>query len=80
MLCAHTLPSDEGALFTAVRILGHAVVKLGGSESELLAKFKEARNDANADGRTNETATLDMLIRLLFEEPRAYVPTDPNSN
>jgi hypothetical protein len=69
----------EGALFSALLILGGAVVKLGASESELLSKFKEARNDANADGRKSETGTLDLFIRLLFEPPRHYVPGDRNS-
>lgn len=68
----------EGALFSAIVILGSALIRLGAGESELLSKFKEARNDANLRGQKNETATLDLLIRLLFEPPRYYVPSDPN--
>jgi hypothetical protein len=62
----------EGALFSAVLILGDAVAKLGASESDLLSKFKQARNDADADGRKNEAATLGLFIKFLFEPPEYY--------
>jgi hypothetical protein len=56
----------ESALFSAVRILGEAVIKLGANEPELLSKFKEARSEANLEDRRNEAATFDLLIRMLF--------------
>jgi hypothetical protein len=68
----------ECALFDAILILGDAIVKLGASESQILSKFKEASNSAKKRGRENEEATLDLLIRFLFEEPRYYVAVDPN--
>ena len=63
----------EGALFSAFLILGDAV-ELGASESDLLSKIKQARNDADTDGRKNEAATLDLFIKHLFEPPEYYRP------
>lgn len=64
----------ENAFFTAICILGGAVIKGSASESELLSKFKEARDDAQADGQYETAATIGQFIRLLFEPPRHYVP------
>ena len=55
----------ESALLSAVRILGEAVIELGASRSELLSKFKEARDEAHLEDRHNEAATFDLLIQLL---------------
>jgi hypothetical protein len=70
----------ESALFDAVVILGHAVIRLGANETEILTELREAQQDAARDNRRNRAATLDMLIKILCEPPVYYVPREPGSN
>jgi hypothetical protein len=65
----------ESALFQAVLVIGHTLLKAGNiNESELLSGLTEARTRAEEAGRTNEAATLGFLIKFLGEPPTYYVP------
>jgi hypothetical protein len=67
----------KGALFSAVLVLGKAVLKLGASETDILTELRGSQAAAQLDNRRNEAATLGHLIEFLCEPPRYYVPGEP---
>jgi len=64
----------EGALFEAFVALSQTLLEGSAiSESALLNKLTEARNDSERMGRSRATATLGLLIKFLVEPSKRVV-------
>ena len=68
----------EAALFSAVRILGTAILKLGADETAILTQLRESQDAASLDHRRQTAATLGLLIKSLCEPPTYYRPGGSN--
>lgn len=68
----------ESALFTAVRVLGLAIVEKGGNCAAIQAGLEEMAELADESDRKNEAATLRLLLRGILEPGIAYIPGKPN--
>jgi hypothetical protein len=68
----------EGALYEAVRVLGLAIIEMGGNRLAIQAGLEEMRDAANGHGEKNGAAILDHLCRALSDAPVAYQPAKPN--
>jgi hypothetical protein len=66
----------EHALYEAVRVLGLAVLELGGSRDTIQSGIEEMREDMAKDGRKNGAATLTLLLQAWLEPP--YIPGNSN--
>jgi hypothetical protein len=62
----------ERALYEAVRVLGMAVLELGGNPKTIEAGLKEMQEDMKKDGRHNGAAVLKLLRDAWLEPP--YLP------
>ena len=64
----------EGALFEAFLALSHTLLEASSiSESALLNRLSEAKNDSERMGRSRGAATLGLLIKFLVEPSRRVV-------
>jgi hypothetical protein len=59
----------ECALSEAVRVLGMAVLEIGGNPKTIEAGLKEMQEDMKKDGRNNGAAVLQLLRDAWLEPP-----------
>ena len=68
----------ENALYEAVRVIGLAVIEMGGNRKAIQAGLEEMQEAMEQDGQKNGAATLQLLCRSLLNPGIAYVAIPPN--
>jgi hypothetical protein len=64
-------PMDEyeSALYEAVRVIGLAVIEMGGNRKAIQAGLEEMQQAMEHDGQKKGAATLQLLCRALLKPP-----------
>jgi hypothetical protein len=77
LLTEQPVSEHEGALFSAVYVLGMSVLDLGADPKILCSRLLEERSRAEALGNLRGAATLSCLINALFgpslPEPKSHL-------
>ena len=78
MITDRPLNEYESALYSAIRVLGLAIIEMGGNRNAIQAGLEDAQEFMAEQKHKNGAATLKMLRDALLEPGTAYVPRSPN--